>query len=86
MNLKMIFRISGVLGVINGIGLLFLTSMFLEMVNLEMSQTASVMGQFTGMILLALSIVTWRLADVSGDAIGSIAKLQAFLQASWLLS
>jgi len=85
MNLKMVFKISGVLGVINGIGFLFMTSMFFEMANLEMSPSASVVGQFTGMTLLALGFITWRLAEVSGEAIGDIAKLLAILNASWVL-
>ena len=46
MNLKLIFRISAVIALINGLGSLFSTSMFFEMANLTISPSLITLGQF----------------------------------------
>jgi len=69
MNLKLIFRISAVIALINGLGSLFATSMFFEMANLTISPSLITLGQFIGVTMLFLALVQWRIPDIAGDAV-----------------
>ena len=55
MNLTNIFKVDAVIALINGIGLLFATSMFVEMAKLNMSDSLLVFGQFMGVTFIWLA-------------------------------
>ena len=85
MNLKLIFRISAVIALINGLGSLFATSMFFEMANLTISPSLITLGQFIGVTMLFLALVQWRIPDIAGDALSSLGQLFGIGYAMWFL-
>ena len=85
MNLKIVFRISAVILLINGLGALFATSAFMEAANFTMSPSLVTVGQFIGMTFLFLAILSWRIPDVAGEALASFGKLFALGQGMWLV-
>ena len=85
MNLKLVFRISAIVSLINGVGLLFMTATFFEMANLTMSPSLVTVGQFLGVTVLFLALVQWRIPDIAGDATSSLGQLWGIGQVLWLL-
>jgi len=85
MNLKLVFRISAIVSLINGIGLLFMTATFFEMANLTMSPSLVTVGQFLGVTVLFLALVQWRIPDIAGDATSSLGQLWGIGQVLWLI-
>ena len=85
MNLKLVFRISAIVSLINGVGLLFMTATFFEMANLTMSPSLATVGQFLGVTVLFLALVQWRIPDIAGDATSSLGQLWGIGQILWLL-
>ena len=85
MNLKLVFRISAVILLINGLGALFATSTFMEAANFTMSPSLVTVGQFIGMTFLFLAILSWRIPDVAGEALASFGKLFALGQGMWVV-
>ena len=85
MNLQNIFKVDAVVALINGVGLLFATSMFVEMANLEMSGSLLTFGQFMGVTFIWLAIITWRIPTISGDSINSFAMMWALAHAMWFV-
>ena len=85
MDLKMVFRISAVIALINGVGSLFMTSTFFEMANLTMSPSLVTLGQFIGVTMLFLALVQWRIPDIAGDATTSLGQLFGIGYAMWFL-
>ena len=85
MNLKLVFRISAIVSLINGVGLLFMTATFFEMANLTMSPSLVTVGQFLGVTVLFLALVQWRIPDIAGDATSSLGQLWGIGQILWLL-
>ena len=85
MDLKMVFRISAVIALINGVGSLFMTSTFFEMANLTISPSLVTLGQFIGVTMLFLALVQWRIPDIAGDALSSLGQLFAIGYAMWFL-
>ena len=73
MNLQSIFKVDAVIALINGIGLLFATSMFVEMAKLDMSDSLLVFGQFMGVTFIWLAILTWRIPSIAGNSMNSFA-------------
>ena len=85
MNLKLVFRISAIVSLINGVGLLFMTATFFEMANLTMSPSLITVGQFLGVTVLFLALVQWRIPDIAGDAASALGQLWGIGQVLWLL-
>ena len=85
MNLKLVFRISAIVSLINGVGLLFMTATFFEMANLTMSPSLVTVGQFLGVTVLFLALVQWRIPDIAGDAASALGQLWGIGQVLWLL-
>ncbi|SVD38258.1 uncharacterized protein METZ01_LOCUS391112 [marine metagenome] len=85
MNLKLVFRISAIVSLINGVGLLFMTATFFEMANLTMSPSLITVGQFLGVTVLFLALVQWRIPDIAGDATSSLGQLWGIGQVLWLI-
>ena len=85
MNLKLIFRITAVIALINGLGSLFATSTFFEMANMTITPALITAGQFIGVTFLFLALVQWRIPDIAGDAISSLGQLWGVGFAMWFL-
>ena len=85
MNLKLVFRITAVIALINGLGSLFATSTFFEMANMTITPALITAGQFIGVTFLFLALVQWRIPDIAGDAISSLGQLWGVGFAMWLL-
>ena len=85
MDLKLVFRISAVIKVINGLGLLFMGATFFTMANLTPTPDLITVGQFLGVTVLFLAIVEWRIPDIGGDSISSLSQLWAIGNVLWFL-
>ena len=85
MNLKLVFRIAAVIGVINGLGLLFMGNTFFAMANLTPTPDLITLGQFTGVTFLFLALLQWRIPDIAGDALSSLGQLFAIGFGMWFL-
>jgi len=85
MNLKLVFRISAVIALINGLGSLFMTTTFFEMANLTVTPSLITVGQFIGVTMLFLALVQWRIPDIAGDAISSLGQLFGTGYTMWFL-
>ena len=85
MDLKMVFRITAVIALINGLGSLFATSTFFEMAIMTITPALITAGQFIGVTFLFLALVQWRIPDIAGDAISSLGQLWGVGFAMWFL-
>ena len=85
MDLKLVFRIAGVIAAINGLGLLFMGTTFFAMANMTATPNLITVGQFTGVTVLFLALLQWRIPDIAGDAFSSLGKLWAIGNAMWFL-
>ena len=85
MNLKLVFRINAVISAINGLGLLFATSMFFEMANLTVTPALITCGQFTGVTVLFLALLSWRIPDIADDTTSIFGKLFGIGSVMWFL-
>jgi len=81
----MVFRITAVIALINGLGSLFATSIFFEMANMTITPALITAGQFIGVTFLFLALVQWRIPDIAGDAISSLGQLWGVGFAMWFL-
>tara|TARA_B100000427_G_scaffold321892_1_gene323111 strand:- start:426 stop:794 length:369 start_codon:yes stop_codon:yes gene_type:complete len=85
MNLSLVFKINAVINAINGLGLLFATAMFFQMANLPVSPAMIVIGQFTGVTVLFIALLSWRMPQVAGEALSSMGQLFAIGGVMWFL-
>ena len=85
MDLKLVFRIAGVIAAINGLGLLFMGTTFFAMANMTATPNLITVGQFTGVTVLFLALLQWRIPDIAGDAFSSLGQLFAIGHAMWFL-
>ena len=85
MNLKLVFRTTAVIALVNGLGSLFATSTFFEMANMTITPALITAGQFIGVTFLFLALVQWRIPDIAGDAISSLGQLWGVGFAMWFL-
>tara|TARA_B100001057_G_C22055560_1_gene646257 strand:- start:24 stop:389 length:366 start_codon:yes stop_codon:yes gene_type:complete len=83
MNLKTVFRLGAVVLLINGLGGLFATEMFMEAANFTMSSSLLTIGQFMGVTFLILALIAWRTADIAKDALPVFGQLYAITQGMW---
>ena len=85
MNLSLVFRIASVIAAINGLGLLFMGATFFAMANITPTPDLITVGQFTGVTVLFLALLQWRIPDIAGDAFSSLGQLFAIGHAMWFL-
>ena len=85
MNLKLVFRIAAIILVINGLGMLLMTSTFITMANITPTPDLITFGQFMGITFLFLALLTWRIPDIAGDAVSSLGQLFGIGYAMWFL-
>ena len=85
MSLRTIFKAQAIVLLLNAIGGLFLTATFLSNAGWAITADLITLGQFLGMTFLVLSIWSWRLPDVAGDALKSIGMLFAIGGLLWTI-
>ena len=85
MDLKLVFRISAVFAAFNALGLLFMANTFFEMAKITPTPDLITLGQFTGVTVLFLALVEWRITDIAGDALSSLGQLWAIGNVLWFL-
>ena len=85
MKLKLVFRIAAVILVINGLGMLLMTSTFIAQANITPTPDLITFGQFMGVTFLFLALLAWRIPDIAGDAVSSLGQLFAIGYAMWFL-
>ena len=85
MNLKLVFRNAAVILVLNGLGLLLMTSTFITMANITPTPDLITFGQFMGVTFLFLALLAWRIPDIAGDAVSSLGQLFAIGFGMWFL-
>ena len=85
MDLKLVFRIAAVIAAINGLGLLFMGATFFAMANIAPTPDLITVGQFTGVTVLFLALLQWRIPDIAGDALSSLGQLFSIGYAMWFL-
>ena len=85
MNLKLVFRIAAVILVINGLGMLLMTSTFITQANITPTPDLITFGQFMGVTFLFLALLAWRIPDIAGDAFSSLGQLFGIGYAMWFL-
>ena len=85
MNLKLVFRIGAVIAAINGLGLLFMGTTFFAMANMTATPNLITVGQFTGVTVLFLALLQWRIPDIAGDALSSLGQLFGIGNVLWAL-
>ena len=77
MNLRTIFKAQAVVLLINAIGGLFLTTLFLEQAGWNVTPNLITLGQFVGTTFLVFAIWSWRFPDVAAENLKSIGMLVA---------
>ena len=85
MDLKLVFRIAAVIAAINGLGLLFMGATFFAMASMTATPNLITVGQFTGVTVLFLALLQWRIPDIAGDALSSLGQLFGIGYAMWFL-
>ena len=85
MNLRNIFKAQGIVLIINGLGSLFLGSLWIAQgTGWEATPDLITFGQFTGVVLLVIGIWSWRFPNIASENLKSIGML--FVFGSLLLS
>ena len=58
---------------------------FFAMANITPTPDLITVGQFTGVTVLFLALLQWRIPDIAGDAFSSLGQLFAIGYAMWFL-
>ena len=78
MNLSLLFKIQGVVLIVNGLGSLFLGSIWIALgTGWEATPDLITFGQFTGVVLFVVGIWSWRFPDIAAENLKSIGMLFA---------
>tara|TARA_B100000700_G_C14779199_1_gene730504 strand:+ start:394 stop:759 length:366 start_codon:yes stop_codon:yes gene_type:complete len=75
MNLKLIFRIFGVINFLRALLFLFLTERYLASAGVDISSEAFILAQALGVITFCMGLLSWRTPDIAGDALNAYAQL-----------
>ncbi len=85
MNLRNIFKANGIVFLLNAVGALFFTASFLGSAGWAPTPELITLGQFMGTTFLVIAIWSWRIPDVSGDALKSMGMLWAIGGLLWTI-
>ena len=77
MNLRTIFKAQAVILLINGLGSLFLTSIFIQQAGWTPTADLITIGQFLGVVFIVNGIWSWRFPDIAAENLKSIGMLFA---------
>lgn len=69
---------------INGLGALFATDMFMESVSFEISPSLLALDQLMGVTFLVMALIEWKTADLANDALPAFGKIYAITQGMWV--
>ena len=83
MQLKTIFKIQAVIFLINALGQLFATEMFLEMAEMEITPSLMALGQFMGSTFIFLALVLWKTSELEGSTIKMFGSIWAIGSLIW---
>ena len=72
MNLRTIFKAQAVILLINGLGSLFLTSVFIQQAGWTPTADLITIGQFLGVVFIVNGIWSWRFPDIAKENLKSI--------------
>ena len=67
MNLRTIFKAQAVILLINGLGSLFLTSVFIQQAGWTPTADLITIGQFLGVVFIVNGIWSWRFPDIAAE-------------------
>ena len=82
MNTKSILKINGVYMILTSLSAFFMPDMWFEGGGLIPNAAAYTLVQAVGTFGLCLGIISWRTADIAGDAIKSFGKLFGIIHLS----
>ena len=85
MNLNLLCRINGVWVMLNGISAIVMPDMWFNMAGLESSSAAYAAAGGLGVAVIGLALISWRTADIAGDAIQSYGMLFGIIHGLFLL-
>ncbi len=85
MNLKLLCRINGVWVGLNGLSAILMPDMWFNMAGLEASSAAYAAAGGLGIAVIGLALISWRTADIAGDAIKSYGMLFGIIHGLFLL-
>ena len=85
MNLRIIFKVQAIILLINAIGGLFLTTLFLQQAGWNVTPNLITLGQFVGTTFLVFAIWSWRFPDVATENLKSTGMLVAIGNLLFLL-
>ena len=77
MNLRTIFKAQAIILLINGLGSLFLTSVFIQQAGWTPTADLITIGQFLGVVFIVNGIWSWRFPDIAEENLKSIGMLFA---------
>ena len=75
MNLQLVCRIGGLVPIVNGLGLLFFTNIFMDMLSWEITSALLTLGEVFGVSLIVVGIITWRAPDIAGESLSAFGQL-----------
>ncbi|MDP6139467.1 MAG: hypothetical protein QGI89_05235, partial [Candidatus Woesearchaeota archaeon] len=85
MDLKLVFRIAAVIFLINAFGIIFMPNTFFEMAGLTMSDSLKTVGQFLGITIVFIALLSWRIPDIAGNAFSALGQLWGIGNLLWFL-
>ena len=85
MNTKLILRINGIYMALSSLSAFFMPDMWFEGGGLTPNAAAYTLVQAVGTFGLCLAIISWRTADIAGDAIKSFGQLFGILHCIFIL-
>ena len=85
MNTKLILKINGIYMALSSLSAFFMPDMQFEGGGLTPNAAAYTLVQAVGTFGLCLAIISWRTADIAGDAIKSFGKLFGIIHCIFIL-
>lgn len=85
MNLGLLCRINGVWVALNGLSAILMPDMWFSMAGLDASNAAYAAAGGLGVSVIALGLISWRTADIAGDAITQYGKLFGIIHCLFIL-
>ena len=83
MNLKLLFKVNGVVSGINGLSAIFMYNMWFNMAGIEATGSSIALCQSLGVAALGLGIISWASASIAGDMINNYGRLFAYIHSGF---
>ena len=85
MTLGLWCRINGVFVGLNGLSAILMPDMWFTMAGLDASNAAYAAAGGLGISVISLGLISWRTADIAGDAISQYGKLFGIIHCLFIL-